>query len=54
VKIAFCTDDPKDVMNLTVTLERLPDGTDHVSNLVIDGGSKQLNIAAQNSSYPHV
>jgi hypothetical protein len=54
VKIASYMDDPKDVMNLTVTFERLPDGTNHVSNLVIDGVSKQLNIAIQNSNYQHV
>jgi hypothetical protein len=54
VKIASYMDDPKDAMNLTVTFERLPDGTNHVSNLVIDGVSKHLNIAIQNSSYQHV
>jgi hypothetical protein len=54
VKIASYMDDPKDVMNLTVTFTSLPDGTNHVSNLVIDGVSKQLNIAIQNSNYQHV
>ena len=54
VKIASYMDDPKDAMNLTVTFTSLPDGTNHVSNLVIDGVSKQLNIAIQNSSYQHV
>jgi hypothetical protein len=54
VKIGSYMDDPKDVMNLTVTFTSLPDGTNHVSNLVIDGVSKQLNIAIQNSNYQHV
>jgi hypothetical protein len=54
VKIASYMDDPKDAMNLTVTFQRLPDGTNHVSNLVMDGVSKQLNIAIQNSNYQHV
>jgi hypothetical protein len=54
VQIASYMDDPKDAMNLTVTFEALPDGTNHVSNLVIDGVSKQLNIAVQNSNYQHV
>jgi hypothetical protein len=54
VKIASYMGDPKDAMNLTVTFDRLPDGTNHVSNLVIDGVSKQLNIAIQNSNYHHV
>jgi hypothetical protein len=54
VKIASYMDDPKDVMNLTVTFTSLPDGTNHVSNMVIDGVSKQLNVAIQNSNYQHV
>jgi hypothetical protein len=54
VKIASYMNDPKDAMNLTVTFTSLPDGTNHVSNLVIEGVSKQLNIAIQNSNYQHV
>jgi hypothetical protein len=54
VKIASYMDEPKDAMNLTVQFSRLPDGTNHVSNLIIDGVSKQLNIAIQNSNYQHV
>ena len=54
VKIASYMDDPKDAMNLTVTFAGLPDGTNHISNLVIDGVSKQLNVAIQNSNYQHV
>jgi len=54
VQIASYMDDPKDAMNLTVQFSRLPDGTNHVSNLVIDGVSKQLNIAIQNANYQHV
>ena len=54
VQIASYMDDPKDGMNLTVQFGRLPDGTNHISNLVIDGVSKQLNIAIQNTNYQHV
>jgi hypothetical protein len=54
VQIASYMDDPKDAMNLTVQFSRLPDGTNHVANLVIDGVSKQLNIAIQNANYQHV
>jgi hypothetical protein len=54
VQVASYMDDPKDAMNLTVQFSRLPDGTNHVSNLVIDGVSKQLNIAIQNANYQHV
>ena len=51
VKIASYVDDSKDAMNLTVTFTSLRDGTNHISNLIIDGVSKQLNIAIQNSNY---
>jgi len=54
VQITSYMNDPKDAMNLTVQFSRLPDGTNHVSNLVIDGVSKQMNIAIQNSNYQHV
>jgi len=54
LQIASYMDDPKDAMNLTVQFDRLPDGTNHVANLVIDGVSKQLNIAIQNANYQHV
>jgi hypothetical protein len=54
LRIASYMDDPKDAMNLTVQFGRLPDGTNHVSSLIIDGVSKQLNIAIQNANYQHV
>ena len=54
IQIASYMDDPKDAMNLKVQMSRLPDGTNHVSGLVIDGVSKKLNIAIQNSNYQHV
>jgi hypothetical protein len=47
-------DDPKDAMNLTVQFSRMPEGPNHVSSMVIDGVSKQLNIATQNSNYQHL
>jgi hypothetical protein len=54
LQIASYMNDPKDAVNLTVQFSRLPDGTNHVSSLMIDGVSKQLNIAIQNSNYQHV
>lgn len=54
IKIASYMDDAQDAMNLTVQFGRLPDGTNHVSGIVIDGVKKQLNIAIQNSNYQHV
>jgi len=54
LQIASYMDDPKDAMKLTVEFSRLPDGTSHVSNVTMDGVSKQLNIATQNSTYQHL
>jgi hypothetical protein len=54
IQIASYMDDPKDAMNLTVQFSRLPEGTNHVSNLVINGVSKQLSIAIQNWNYQHL
>jgi hypothetical protein len=54
IQIASYMDDTKDAVNLTVQFSRLPDGTNHVQSLVINGVSKQLNIATQNSNYQHV
>jgi len=54
LQIASYMDDPKDAVNLTVEFGRLPDGTNHVTNVIMDGVSKQLNIATQNSNYQHL
>jgi hypothetical protein len=54
VQIASYMDDPSDAMNVTVQFTALPDGTNHVSNLMIDGVKKQLKIAVQNSNYQHL
>ena len=54
VQIASYMNDPKDAMNLNVQFSRLPDGTNHVSSMTIDGVSKQLSISTQNSNYQHV
>jgi hypothetical protein len=54
VQVASYMDDPKDAMNWTVQFSRSPDGTNHVSNMVIDGVSKQLNVAIQNAKYQHL
>jgi hypothetical protein len=51
ISVASYMDDPSDAMNLTVQFSSLPDGTSHVSNATINGVSKQLSIATQNSNY---
>ena len=51
VQIASYLDDPKDAVRVMIQFAKLPDGTNHVASMVIDGVSKQLNVAVQNSNY---
>jgi len=37
-----------------VQYSKLPDGTNHIDSMVIDGVEKQLKVAVQNSNYAHV
>jgi hypothetical protein len=51
VQIGSYLDDPTDVVKIAVAFDKLADGTNHVSSMQIDGVSKQLNVAIQNSNY---
>lgn len=51
VQISSYLDDPKDAVKIMIQFAKLPDGTNHVASMVIDGVSKQLNVAVQNSNY---
>ena len=53
LQIASYITDPKDAMTLAVQFSRLPDGTSHVDSVIMNGVSKQLNIATQNLNYRH-
>jgi hypothetical protein len=44
-------DNPQDVMDLTVSSGRLPEGTSHVSIVTIEGVSKLLTVNTENSDY---
>jgi len=52
--IATYLDDPKDAVNVNVQFGGIPGGPNHVSAETINGVSKQLTIAIQNSSYQHL
>jgi len=43
--------DPKDAVNIATQYSQLPDGTNHVSTMQINGVSKNLMITTQNSDY---
>jgi hypothetical protein len=51
LQIASYLDDPKDAVNMTVQFARLPDGTNHVANMLVNGVSKELTVNIQNSNY---
>jgi hypothetical protein len=51
ISIASWMDNPQDPMNLNVAFGRLPDGTNHVSTVTIEGVSKKLTINTANSDY---
>jgi len=51
LSIATYLDDPKDAVNVNVQFARVPNGPNHVSSQTINGVSKQLTIATQNSNY---
>jgi hypothetical protein len=44
-------DDPKDAVDVTVLFDRIPGGPNHVSAETINGVSKHLTVAIQNSNY---
>src|SRR6516164_3471874 len=54
LSISTYLDDPKDAVNVTVAFARIPDGPNHVSGETINGVSKQLTVAIQNSNYQHL
>src|SRR5215469_4207733 len=49
--IASYLDDPKDAVNVTVNFTSEPGGLHHIASQTINGVSKQLTIAIQNSNY---
>ena len=54
LSIATYLDDPKDAVNVAVAFSAIPGGPNHVSAETINGASKQLTVAIQNSNYQHL
>lgn len=54
LSIATYLSDPSDAVKVDVQFSRLPDGPNHVASQTINGVSKQLTIAVQNSNYQHM
>jgi len=53
VQVASYMSGPSDAMTLSVQFSQIPGGPNHVSSMDMNGVSKQLNIATQNSNYQH-
>ena len=51
VQIASYMDSPSDAVKIGVQFAKLPDGTNHVANMSVDGVSKQLKVDIANSNY---
>ena len=54
IQVASYLSDPQDAVTLLVKMAKLPDGVSHVDSVVLDGVSKQVNVAIQNSNYQHL
>ena len=51
LQIQSYLNDPKDAVTIATQYSQLPDGTNHVSTMQINGVSKNLTITTQNSDY---
>lgn len=51
VEVATYLSDAKDAMTVKVQFARVPDGSNQISNVVVDGVGKHLNLAIADSSY---
>jgi hypothetical protein len=51
MNISSYLDNQSDAVKLNVEFSSLPDGTNHISSLIVDGTSKQLSVAVTNSNY---
>jgi hypothetical protein len=51
IQIASYMSDPKDAMTASVQFSKVGDGSSQISNVVLNGVSKQLNIAVADSQY---
>lgn len=51
IAVSSYLDDPKDAMTLSAQYAKEPEVPNHVSNMLVNGVSKQLAISMQNSNY---
>jgi hypothetical protein len=51
LQVSSYLNDPKDAVTLAVQFAKLPSGPNHVASIEVDGVSKQITVAIQNSNY---
>jgi hypothetical protein len=51
VQVATYLTDPSDAVTIAVQFAKLPDGTNHVATMQVNGVSKQMGVMTQNSNY---
>jgi hypothetical protein len=51
IQVASYLNDPSDAVTIAVQFAKLPDGTNHVATMQVNGVSKQLGVQIQNSTY---
>jgi hypothetical protein len=54
VKVASYLSDPSDAVTIAIQYAKLADGTNHVATMQVNGISKQLGVAVQNSTYQSI
>ena len=54
LQISSHLNDPSDAVTITAQFARLPNGPNHVYDLLVNGASKQLTVETQNSNYQHM
>jgi hypothetical protein len=51
IEVSSYLSDPKDAVALSAQFEQLPDGTNHISDMQVNGVSKQLTVSIKNFDY---
>ena len=51
VRVATYLTDPSDAVTIAAQFAKIPGGPSHVASTTVDGVSKQLTVATQNSNY---
>jgi hypothetical protein len=53
IQISSYLSDPSDAVNISAQSDKLPNGINHVYDVLVNGISKQLTVEMQNSKYQH-